>query len=579
MKPSPAAIPSIEERVLGRLGITPAIGERILARRHATGRAVPDLLAEDGLAPPDAWPRAIAAEVGLPFRSRLPEAGADPSLVDRLPMSFAMRHALAPLGIADGRVEVAVADLAGPEAVAVLGDLALLYGRPVRPLLASAPAIREALARAYDAAALPALHVLEGITRAPLERLAEAVSEPQDLLDASGEAPLVRLVNALLAEAIAARASDIHIEPSERTVGVRFRIDGMLHDVLNPPQRLQPSLFSRLKVMASLDIAERRLPQDGRIRLRAGGRDVDVRVSIVPTIFGERAVLRILDRSARQLSLDQLGFRPDTRERFERLLARSHGIVLVTGPTGSGKTTTLYAALTHILAQDRGRRNLLTIEDPVEYQLPGIGQMQVNPKIDLTFAQGLRSILRQDPDVIMVGEIRDRETAEIAIHAALTGHLVLSTLHTTDSVGALTRLADMGIEPFLVSSAVVAVLGQRLVRRLCEGCRLPEPPAPERIAEAGLTRAGSPDLGTRWRAGPGCAQCRATGYRGRAGVFELLALDDALRRLVMARADAASLRRRAVCAGLSPLREDGLIKVAGGLTSLDELLRVTRDDI
>lgn len=578
MKPSSFMGPSLEDRVLTRLGVTPEAVERILARRRETGRAVPELLADGGMLDPDAWPRAIAAEVGLPFRAQLTEPAVDPSLVDRLPMSFAMRHAVAPLAITDGHVEVAVADLAGPDAIAILGDLALLYARPVRPLLAPAPAIREALARAYDAAAEPAVHVLEGITRAPLERLAEAFQEPRDLLDAGGEAPLVRLVNALFADAIAARASDIHIEPFDRTVNVRFRIDGMLYDVLTPPQHLHPSLLSRLKIMAGLDIAERRLPQDGRIRLRVGGRDVDVRVSIVPTIFGERAVLRLLDRSACQLTLDELGFHPETRARIERLLGRNHGVVLVTGPTGSGKTTTLYAALTQIMSQDRGGKNLITIEDPVEYQLPGIAQIQVSPKIHLTFAQGLRSILRQDPDVIMVGEIRDRETAEIAIHAALTGHLVLSTLHTTDSIGALTRLADMGIEPFLVSSAVVAVVGQRLVRRLCDGCRSPESPTPERLAEVGLPDTGSPDPWTLWTTGSGCDQCRTTGYRGRTGIFELLALDDELRRLVMARADAISLRSHAVRAGLSTLREDGLTKVTSGVTTIDELLRVTRDD-
>ena len=578
MNPAPVGIQTLEGRVLARLGLSRDTVDHVLVRRRETGRPLPELLADGVGLDPAAWPRAIAAEVGLPFRAELTEPAVDPSLVDTLPMRFAMRHAVAPLGITDAHVEVAIADLAAPESIAVLGDLALLYDRPVRPLLAPAPVIRAALARAYDAAAEPAVHVLEGITRAPLERLAEAFPEPRDLLDTGGEAPLVRLVNALFADAVAARASDIHIEPLDRAVSVRLRIDGMLHDVLTPPQHLHPALLSRLKVMAGLDIAERRLPQDGRIRLRVGGRDVDVRVSIVPTIFGERAVLRLFDRSVRELTLAQLGLLPDTQAHLERLLGRNHGVVLVTGPTGSGKTTTLYAALPRILSQDGGGKNLITIEDPVEYQLPGIGQIQVNPKIDLTFAQGLRSIMRQDPDVIMVGEIRDRETAEIAIHAALTGHLVLSTLHTTDSIGALTRLADMGIEPFLVSSAVVAVLGQRLVRRLCDACRLPQPVAGNRISEMGPATSGAPALHTPWKSGAGCGQCRATGYLGRTGIFELLALDDELRRLVMARADAASLRNQAIRGGLSTLREDGLAKVAAGVTSLDELLRVTRDD-
>jgi len=355
----------------------------------------------------------------------------------------------------------------------------------------------------------------------------------------------VRLVNALLAQAMRDEASDIHVEPGEDRLAVRFRLDGILHDVLTPPARLAPRLAARVKVMAGLDVAEHRLPQDGRIRLRVAGRDVDVRVSVVPTAFGERVVLRLLDRAATRLGLAELGLAPRVAAGFERVLGHAHGIVLVTGPTGSGKTTTLYAALRRLAT---GERNIMTIEDPIEYQLPGIGQMQTNPRIGLGFAAGLRAVLRQDPDVILVGEIRDRETVEIALQAALTGHLVFSTLHTNDACAAVTRLLDMGVEPFLIASAVRAVLAQRLVRRRCTACAA------------------------------GCAACRGTGYRGRTGIHELLVVDDAIRALVMTRTDAAGIRRHATVAGMPTLRDDGNAKAAAGVTTPAEVLRVTQDD-
>jgi general secretion pathway protein E len=398
----------------------------------------------------------------------------------------------------------------------------------------------------------------------------DAPDEPLDLLEAGDETPVIRLVNALLFQAVKEGASDIHLEPYERSVAVRFRIDGLLHEVLAPPARLHPTIASRLKVMAGLDIAERRLPQDGRIRVRVAGRDVDIRVSIVPTAFGERIVLRLLDRASALLDLADLGLAPATAAALERVLGQSHGIVLVTGPTGSGKTTTLYAALRRLAA---GERNIMTIEDPVEYQLRGIGQMQAKPRIGLTFAAGLRAVLRQDPDVILVGEMRDRETVEIALQAALTGHLVLSTLHTNDAAGAVTRLLDMAIEPFLISSSVLAVLAQRLVRRVCDGCAITGPPSEEE------RRALGPGArGVLRHAGAGCPACRGTGYRGRTGIHELLLVDDRVRALVMARADAAAVRRQASANGMSTLREDGFAKAAAGVTTVAEAMRVTQDD-
>jgi general secretion pathway protein E len=379
----------------------------------------------------------------------------------------------------------------------------------------------------------------------------------------------------LIFQAVKDRASDIHIEPYERDLHVRFRIDGILYDILSPPKRFHPVIISRVKVMAGLNIAEKRLPQDGRIRIRLAGKDIDIRVSIVPTAHGERVVLRLLDRATTLLHLEDLGLTGAKLETVNRLIRQSHGIILVTGPTGSGKTTTLYACLSKINTVDK---NIITIEDPVEYQLKGVGQIQVNPKIDLTFASGLRSVLRQDPDVIMVGEIRDVETAEIAIQAALTGHLVFSTLHTNDSFGAMTRLLDMGIEPFLVSSSVIAVMAQRLVRRVCEHCRVSYRPTREEIEEIGIT---PQQLGGRelYKQGPGCAQCKGKGYRGRTGIHELLVVDDEIRSLVMKNADAASIRRTATAHGMNTLRQDGADKVLAGITTVEEVLRVTQDDL
>jgi general secretion pathway protein E len=472
-----------------------------------------------------------------------------------------------PLARVGAGLAVALAD---PAALAPLDDLRLLYRAPLRPLVVPAPALRDAITRAYDATARSAADTMDAIEGERLDLVARELDEPPDLLEAGDDTPVIRLVNALLAQAVKDGASDIHIEPWERGLAVRFRTDGLLHDVLAPPARLAATIASRVKIMAGLDIAERRLPQDGRIRVRVAGRDIDVRVSIVPTAFGERVVLRLLDRASALLDLTDLGLAPATARTLERLLGQSHGIILVTGPTGSGKTTTLYAALRRIAT---GERNIMTIEDPIEYQLRGIGQIQSSSRIGLTFAAGLRAVLRQDPDVILVGEIRDRETAEIAMQAALTGHLVFSTLHTNDAPGAVTRLVDMGVEPFLISSSVLAVLAQRLLRRLCDGCAVEGRPADDERRALGD---GAPDVVRR--AGPGCAACRGTGYRGRTAIHELLMVDDPVRALVMARADAAQVRRHATAAGMATLRDDGLEKARAGVTTVGEVLRVTQDE-
>jgi general secretion pathway protein E len=387
-----------------------------------------------------------------------------------------------------------------------------------------------------------------------LSRLMQELPAVEDLLEAADDAPIIRMLNALLTQAANDGASDIHIEPYERSSSVRFRVDGTLREVVQPNKALHAALISRLKVMAELDIAEKRLPQDGRISLRIGGKAIDVRVSTLPSAYGERAVLRLLDKTEAKFSLQGLGMSGDVLSGFEHLIRQPHGIVLVTGPTGSGKTTTLYAALSRM---DTASANVLTVEDPIEYELPGIGQTQVNPKIDLSFAKALRAILRQDPDIIMIGEIRDYETAQIAIQASLTGHLVLATLHTNDAPSAVTRLTDMGVEPFLLSSSLLGVLAQRLVRKLCPVCK-------------------RSDGRGRWQA-VGCAACGSSGYKGRTGVYELMVADDAVRALIHERAPEARLLAAAQAAGLRSMREDGERVVASGVTSPEEVLRVTRD--
>ncbi len=378
-----------------------------------------------------------------------------------------------------------------------------------------------------------------------LSRMMQALPAIEDLLETSDDAPIIRMLNALLTQAARDGASDIHIEPYERHSSVRFRVDGSLRSVVQPNRALHAALISRLKIMADLDIAEKRLPQDGRISLRIGTRAVDVRVSTLPSAHGERAVLRLLDKSGERINLETVGMQGDVLSRFEHLVAQPHGIILVTGPTGSGKTTTLYAAMERL---DTRRQNIMTVEDPIEYELPGVGQTQVNPKIDLNFAKALRAILRQDPDVIMIGEIRDFETAQIAIQASLTGHLVLATLHTNDATSAVTRLADMGIEPFLLSSSLLGVLAQRLVRKVCVACQ-----------------------------GAGCPTCGQTGYQGRTGVFELLCTDDAIRAQIHHQAPEAELRAAALQSGMTLMRDDGERLVQSGVTTREELLRVTRD--
>jgi general secretion pathway protein E len=396
------------------------------------------------------------------------------------------------------------------------------------------------------------------------------IEETGDLLDDTSDAPVIKLVNLMFSQAVRAGASDIHIEPFKSRVAIRQRVDGILYDMFTPPSHIQAALVSRIKVMAKLNIAEKRLPQDGRTEIRIADKNVDIRVSTLPTAFGERVVLRLLDKSSVLLKLTDLGMTPERLKLFNNLIHAAHGIILVTGPTGSGKTTTLYAALSTINNTDI---NIITVEDPIEYQMEGIGQVQVNPKIDLSFANGLRSIVRQDPDVILVGEIRDLETAEIAIQAALTGHLVFSTLHTNDSSSAVTRLIDMGIEPFLVTSSVNAILAQRLVRRLCKTCREAIEPDQESLQSIGIT----PEMleGKTIYRDKGCPDCLQTGHRGREGIFELLLMDDDIKTTILRTSDANAIKKVSVEHGMLSLRQDGARKVLEGITTIEEVFRLT----
>jgi general secretion pathway protein E len=511
--------------------------------------------------------KALGTQLGLPFHSNLGEI--DRELALKLPLTYAKKAAVLPLRRENGTVLAATSE---PLALSTIDDLGILFNAAVSLCLAPSDTILDTINRLHSEGLNKAEDTVQEMEDDDLSFLAAELEEPTDLLEATDDAPIIRLVNSLLSQAIRERASDIHIEPFEKDVVARFRIDGILYNILTIQKRFQASIASRVKIMSGLNIAEKRLPQDGGIRIKIGGKDVDIRVSIVPTAFGERIVLRLLYRESALLPLDQIGFSGDKLDRFNELIFRPHGIILVTGPTGSGKTTTLYAALSKINSPDK---NIITIEDPIEYQLKGIGQIQVNPKIHLTFAAGLRSVLRQDPDVILVGEIRDSETAEIAIQAALTGHLVFSTLHTNDAAGAVTRLLDMKIEPFLISSSVMAILAQRLVRVLCTQCREPYQITPAEITELEI-KTGA-EGATVYRA-KGCEACFHTGYLGRTAIYELLLVGDEIRQLIMKNTDATTIKGAAMEKGMRTLRQDGADKMLQGITSADEVVRVTQKE-
>jgi general secretion pathway protein E len=493
----------------------------------------------------------------------------DPSVTARIPYAFARTHGV----LAWGNDGEAIVVLLRPDAtVDGIAEVKRVLSRPLSPRPVAAETFAAELARAYNQGTAGALAWRDDTAgEADLARLLQELPPAEDLLDSGTQAPVIRMINALLLQALRERASDLHFEPYEARSVVRFRIDGVLRDVIEPPRALHAALVSRLKIMATLDIAEKRLPQDGRITLKLGDKLVDVRVSTLATGAGERVVLRLLDKDSARLDLATLGMSETTLAEVDRLIREPHGIILVTGPTGSGKTTTLYAALSRL---PRSTTNMMTVEDPIEYALDGVAQTQVNPRIELSFARSLRAILRQDPDVIMIGEIRDLETAQIAVQASLTGHLVLAALHTNDAASAVTRLADMGVEPYLLASSLLGVLAQRLVRTLCPACRAVAPPS---AGEAKLAAAlGLPAAQPLWTA-RGCAACNDSGYRGRTGVYELLVIDEAIRRLIHDGAGELALRDAATRAGMHTLRADGARWLADGTTSLAELVRVTRE--
>jgi general secretion pathway protein E len=534
---------------------------RRLVGRH--GESVATLLSGLGLVAEEDIARRLAGFHGLALveAGDYPEA---PVLADRIALGFLRQHRLLPLADAADGLHLAMAD---PSDHYALEAVRLLVGKPVRAKVALPAELDQAIERLYGTGRAAIGRILDQI-----ETPAAASLDSERLGDLASEAPIVRLINSLVEEAVATQASDVHIEPFEDRLLVRYRVDGVLRTVQTLSPGLQAAMVSRVKILAGLDIAERRLPQDGRSKLAVRGRDIDIRVACLPTLFGESVVLRLLDKARAPLDFTLLGFTPGVLQGIHRLLDRPHGILLVTGPTGSGKTTTLYAALNRLNTPDR---KILTVEDPIEYQLAGINQVQVNPRIGLSFAHILRAQLRQDPDILMVGEIRDGETAQIAVQAALTGHLVLSTVHTNSAAGAVTRLLDMGIEGFLLNSTINAVLSQRLVRTLCPACRAPATVGPALAASLGLERLG-------WMVGQtlykpiGCASCGGTGYRGRTCIAEMLTLSEGLAEMILARADAPSIERRAVAEGMVRIADDGLAKVLAGETSLEEVMRVTR---
>jgi general secretion pathway protein E len=548
--------PSVEGLTLERLVIErglapPETLTRARLVQSESGEPLDAVLTRLGLVSEQALASAIAEAAGMRIASTA-DFPAEPVAADRLSPNFLRDIRALPIRLTEGAVEVAFVDPLRPFD---RHALAFAFDRPLVPLVARAGDIEIALDRLYP------IQTFDGGTGEADE------GDVERLRDLSSDAPVVRAVNALIGRAAEAQASDIHIEPTEDVLKIRLRVDGALRDEEPLPPHLKAAFVSRIKVMAGLNIAERRLPQDGRLRLAVRGHDIDLRVATAPTIHGESVVLRLLDRSNLALDFETLGFEGDSLARYLRVLRQPHGIVLVTGPTGSGKTTTLYASLSVMNTADR---KILTIEDPIEYRLAGINQTQVSPAIGLTFATALRSFLRQDPDVMMVGEIRDLETAQVAVQAALTGHTILSTLHTNSAAAAVTRLLDMGVEPFLITSTLNAVLAQRLVRRLCPNCREYFVPAPETFEALGVSPAGFDRL---WRP-VGCAMCGHGGYRGRIALLELLVLDADIERLVLGRAEARDIQ---AAAGMRTMLEDGLVKAREGLTTLEEVLRVTRE--
>lgn len=543
---------------------------RALEKQKSRKKRLGEILLEEGLISQDELLEALSRQFNIPAMDGELEQKVDRHLFKEVPIPFIKKHRILPLSIHEGIISIGIWD---PVNVGPLDEISGLFeARPI-PVLCKESAILTAINHLQEELATTPESMIDDLSDEQLDRFTLTEEQPEDLLDAADDAPIIKLVNLIFSQAIRDRASDIHVEPFESEVKVRYRIDGFLYERLSPPKSFQSAIVSRIKVMSNLDIAEKRLPQDGRIKLRIGDKNIDVRVSILPTAHGERVAMRLLDRTSIMLGLDEIGLNAGELSFLNKTIRRSHGIILVTGPTGSGKTTTLYASLHEINSVEK---NIITVEDPIEYQLHGISQIHVNTKIGLTFARGLRTILRQDPDIIMVGEIRDLETAEIAIQASLTGHLVFSTLHTNDSASAFTRLVDMGIEPFLVSSSILTVIAQRLVRVLCTACKKPVPVIPEFLVESGLTK----DVirgATSFFEQHGCDSCMNTGFIGRTGIYEILSVSSAVQREIMNNSDANTIKRQALEEGMKTLRMSGALKVMNGTTSIEEVLRIASE--
>jgi general secretion pathway protein E len=567
---------SLETRIgnllIENAGLKESDLETVLQAQKESGKKVGEILIEQKLIRPEDISKALALQLGLPFVEDLKPQEIEAPIVRTLSIQYCRENKILPIFETEDFVRVAVAD---PFHYEPLDALRILYKKNIDTVIALPQKLEDAINVVFERSD----NMIKGLESAEDNYDAD-LEETMDLLESTDdEAPVIRFVNSLLFRAIKDKASDIHIEPFEKFVQVRFRIDGILYDVYKAPKNLHASISSRIKVMAELNIAEKRIPQDGRIKTRLAGREIDIRLSVVPVAAGERLVMRLLDKSSVVLDLPKLGFEDEAMKKIAQLTDRKYGIFLVTGPTGSGKSTTLSACLKNINSPER---NIITVEDPIEYQIPGVGQIAVNEKVGLSFASGLRSILRQDPDVVMVGEIRDRETAEIAINASLTGHLVLSTLHTNDAPGAITRLIDMGIEPFLVSSSIVGVLAQRLIRKICPHCSEEYTPSQEIIEGLGTTVDHLLRLSNikelKFYRAKGCSDCRFTGYVGRLAIYELMVVSDEIRALILKETDAGTIRKQATKEQMLSLRQSALLKLCQGITTVEEIIRITQLD-
>jgi len=560
-------IKQIGKILVERNRITAEQLQEALLVQQSSGTRLGQILVKKGYTTEGHVLEAFAEQYGFTYKEILDFRDQD-SILKNVPAGFLKSNRIVPFDSTGNRISVAISDISRIQPV---DDLMRLFSKrkPVIFVTAETEIYRIINTHFENIQAETTDEIIENLEESDFEILSKTSGETADILDTANDAPIIKLVNTIIKQAVHERASDIHFEVYEKDLVVRFRIDGVLYRMFTPPKKFQDSIISRIKIMANLNIAENRLPQDGRIQVKVGGKEIDIRVSIFPTYYGERIVLRLLNKSDMSFDLANIGFSKKNLETFSSLIEMTHGILLVTGPTGSGKSTTLYSVLTKLNREDV---NILTVEDPIEYQLYGISQMQTKPKIGLTFAAGLRSILRQDPDIVMIGEIRDLETAEIAVQSALTGHKVFSTLHTNDAASGVTRLVDMGIEPYLISSAVNAFLAQRLARKICPECIETYKPDARELARAGLTK-NMLKKGNLYR-GKGCPACLNTGYSGRVGIFELLAVSDSIKRLVMTGADATTIKEQALKEGMVTLLQDGINKVIDGVTTLDEVLRV-----